>query len=91
MGYDFTNVFRIWIPSRNKVIRTRDVQFDHSSFYDPYNIDIGHAIPERAELLVETLQAVDMQIEGDLDDLVLDIIIVDVPFNLTINLTNPAN
>ena len=32
-----------------------------------------------------------MQIEGDLDDLVLNTIIVDIPFNLTINLTNPAN
>ena len=34
---------------------------------------------ERAEILVETLQAVDMQ-EGDLDDSALDTIIVDVPF-----------
>ena len=32
-----------------------------------------------------------MQIEGDLDDLVLNIIIVDVLFNPTINPTNPAN
>ena len=44
IGYDFTNVFRVWIPSKNKVIRTRDVQFDHTSFYDPYNIDIGYAL-----------------------------------------------
>ena len=36
---------------------------------------------ERAELLVETLEAVDMQ-EGNLDDLVLKTIIVDVPFAL---------
>jgi len=35
---------------------------------------------ERAEILVETLQAVDMQMEGDLDDSTLDTIIVDVPF-----------
>ena len=80
IGYDSTNIFRIWIPSRNKVIRTRDVQFDYNLFYDPYDIDIGYAIQERAEILVETLQAVDMQIEGDLDDSTLDTIIVDVPF-----------
>ena len=55
VGYDSTNIFRIQIPSRTKVIRTRDVQFDHNSFYDPYDIDIGHAIQERAEILVETL------------------------------------
>ena len=28
VGYDSTNNFRIWIPSRMKVIRTRDVMFD---------------------------------------------------------------
>ena len=55
IGYDSTNIFRIWIPSRNKVIRTRDVQFDYNSFYDLYDIDIGHAMQERAEILVETL------------------------------------
>jgi hypothetical protein len=41
---------------------------------------------ERAEILVETLQAVDMQ-EGDLDNSVLDTIIVNVPF-APINRTN---
>jgi len=55
------------------------VQFDYNAFYDPYDIDIGHALQERAEVLVETLQAVDM-LEGDLDDSTLDTIIVDVPF-----------
>jgi len=34
---------------------------------------------ERAELLVKTLEAVDMQ-EGNLDNLVLNTIIVNVPF-----------
>jgi tRNA G10 N-methylase Trm11 len=34
---------------------------------------------ERAEILVKTLQVVDMQ-DGDLDDSALDTIIVDVPF-----------
>jgi hypothetical protein len=36
---------------------------------------------ERAEILVETLQAIDMQ-EGDLDDFALNTIIVDVLFAL---------
>jgi hypothetical protein len=37
-------------------------------------------LQERAELLVETLQAINMQIEGNLDN--LDTIIVDVLFVL---------
>lgn len=34
VGYDSTNIFRIWIPSRHKVICSRDVFFDEQSLYD---------------------------------------------------------
>jgi reverse transcriptase-like protein len=39
VGYDSTNIFRIWVPSLSKVIRCRDVQFDDNSGYDPHDID----------------------------------------------------
>ena len=42
---------------------------------------------ERAEILVETLQAVNMQIKGNLDNFTLNTIIVDIPFAL-ISLAN---
>src|SRR5882757_144334 len=35
VGYNSTNIYRIWIPSLHKVIRTRDVIFDETSFYNP--------------------------------------------------------
>lgn len=35
IGYDSTNIFRVWIPSQRKVIRTRDVIFDETSLYNP--------------------------------------------------------
>ena len=38
VGYDSTNIFRIWIPSRRKIIRSRDVLFDEDevhSLVDP--------------------------------------------------------
>ena len=35
VGYDFTNIFRIWIPSRDEIRRVRDVKFAEDSFYDP--------------------------------------------------------
>ncbi|KAF6793055.1 reverse transcriptase domain protein [Colletotrichum musicola] len=38
-GYDSTNIYRIWIPSINKVMRTRDVTFDESKLYDPNRED----------------------------------------------------
>ncbi|KAJ6436596.1 hypothetical protein O9K51_10838 [Purpureocillium lavendulum] len=35
VGYDFTNIFRIWIPERQEVRRVRDVTFDETCHYDP--------------------------------------------------------
>jgi hypothetical protein len=36
VGYDASNIYRIWVPGRNQVIRTRDVTFDENSFWDLY-------------------------------------------------------
>jgi len=33
VGYDSTNIFRIWLPTRDEVIRTRDVVFEPARFY----------------------------------------------------------
>jgi reverse transcriptase-like protein/Pol polyprotein/gag-pre-integrase-like protein len=35
IGYEGTNIFRIWIPQKRKVIRTRDVTFNEEKLYDP--------------------------------------------------------
>jgi hypothetical protein len=37
VGYDSTNIFRIWIPERQEVRRVRDVTFNETHFYDPKN------------------------------------------------------
>lgn len=35
VGYEGTGIYRVWIPSQNKVIRTRDVFFDEDNYiYD---------------------------------------------------------
>jgi hypothetical protein len=39
VGYDSTNIFRVWIPSKRKIIRTRDVIFDENSTYTTYDAD----------------------------------------------------
>ena len=56
VGYDSSNIYRIWIPSQNKVIRTRDVSFDESLFYDPSELDLGHILHEDVENAVEVIQ-----------------------------------
>ena len=33
VGYESSNIWRIWIPSRRKVIRARDVEFDETELY----------------------------------------------------------
>jgi Reverse transcriptase (RNA-dependent DNA polymerase) len=34
VGYNSTNIFRVWIPHQGKVISTRDVLFDEETFFD---------------------------------------------------------
>jgi hypothetical protein len=34
VGYQLTNIYRIWIPSRNKVICSCDVIFDEGTTFD---------------------------------------------------------
>ncbi len=42
--YDFINVFRIWILSRMRIIRIRDVIFDKANFYDLSQLDLSHIL-----------------------------------------------
>ena len=46
IGYDSSNIYRIWNASKNKVIRTRDIIFDENSCYDSTNIDLNQLISE---------------------------------------------
>ncbi len=42
--YDFTNIFRIWIFSRMRIVRIRDVLFDKTLFYDFAKLDSKHLL-----------------------------------------------
>jgi hypothetical protein len=42
--YDFTNVFRIWIFNRMRIIRIRNVIFDKTLFYDFAKLDSRHLL-----------------------------------------------
>ena len=56
VGYDSTNIFRIWIASKNKVIRTRDATFNDEKFYDPRELDLGAILRQEAEDIIQTLE-----------------------------------
>ena len=49
VGYNLTNIYRIWILSLYKVIRTRDVIFNKTSFYNPKGQDINYLLREALE------------------------------------------
>src|SRR5579871_1097629 len=41
VGYDSTNIYRIWIPHKGIVISTRDVIFDETTFFDGKRTDLS--------------------------------------------------
>lgn len=55
VGYDSTNIYRIWIPSRNIVLSTRDVIFDESRLYDPNEPDLVDLLSTEPEYICEVI------------------------------------
>jgi hypothetical protein len=47
VGYNSTSIFHISIPSQKKAIRTRDVTFDETLFYDPTAPDISKLLSQK--------------------------------------------
>jgi hypothetical protein len=43
--YDSTNIYRIWIPSRDIVVSSRDVTFNETVMYDPQRHRISIELP----------------------------------------------
>ena len=55
VGYDSTNIYRIWVLSRNIVISTRDVIFDESRQYDPNEPDLVDLLNVNPEYICEVI------------------------------------
>jgi hypothetical protein len=69
VGYDSSNIFRVWIPSKKKVIRTRDVTFDGSRFYHPGEADLGLVVSiEDTINVIPPLPSLNDGIEETLND-----------------------
>ena len=56
VGYNSRNIYRIWIPSKKRVIRTRDVTFDHDSYWAPDDLDIGDIMKESVNDILKALE-----------------------------------
>lgn len=56
VGYDGSNIYRIWIPTKQIVIRTRDVTFDILMKYNPETSDHGLTTRDRIDDFVEVIE-----------------------------------
>ena len=63
MGYDSSNIYRIWNPRTGTVFRTRDVTFDESAIYQP-----GQVPTAIQEQVLETPQLLDMPEQRESQD-----------------------
>jgi hypothetical protein len=82
VGYDSTNIFRIWIPHQGKVISTRDVIFDEKTFFNGRKEYRTEPLIQKLDQLVQEIQLPDTLVSNEIildedEDEVLDTIIVD--------------
>jgi hypothetical protein len=74
--YDFTNIFRIWIFSRMRIVRIKDVIFDKTLFYDLAKLDSKHLLITSVKETLEIFKVLNNiffeMIIDDVDDLSID-------------------
>ena len=62
VDYDSINIFRIWMLSKAKMIKTKNVIFDHSKFYDFIELNLIYILVFSIKLIVEILDLSKMQL-----------------------------
>ena len=65
ISYDSTNIYRIWIPISNKVIRIRDVKFNDALFYDPSDLILSILRTIEAKAVIDILEILDKSEEHE--------------------------
>ncbi|KAL1953486.1 hypothetical protein VTO42DRAFT_2765 [Malbranchea cinnamomea] len=67
VSYDSTNIFRVWIPRLDRVVRTRDIVFDETERYEGEKTDFE---VEEALEVADSIEIIDRQLtktDFDLD------------------------
>ncbi|KAG7000123.1 hypothetical protein FOFC_03570 [Fusarium oxysporum] len=65
VGFDATNIYKVWVPHLDRVIVSRDVQVDEKVMYDP---QLATILPESGQTLAITINEVDLE-EEDIEPL----------------------
>jgi hypothetical protein len=68
MKYDSIKIFRVWISSKIRIIRIRDVLFDLYSFYDSCVLDLKHFLSIRMKNVFQILK----MLETTFDDVLIE-------------------
>ena len=58
VGYELTNIFRIWLLSQKRVISLRDVVFDSTRRYDP-----REEIPTVEDRIIELIELLELNVD----------------------------
>ena len=66
VGYDGTNIFRVWVPSAKQVIRTRDVVFMSGERYEPTQSGVLDLETRRA------IQVLDIESDEEYEDAAIE-------------------
>ncbi|KAI1004940.1 hypothetical protein K3495_g3273 [Podosphaera aphanis] len=56
IGWESTNIYKVWVPSINKVINTRDVLIDSGNLYNPHDIDLFSLREAPDEEIIQALE-----------------------------------
>ena len=70
MGYDSTNIFRVWLPNKQKVISARSVTFNEMERYQPGEPREDKQSSQEIDQLVESIQILTLptiELATDLD------------------------
>jgi len=55
VGYNSTNIYRIWIPYKGIVISTRDIIFNKKTFFDRKQTDILKDLHAELDTLIKKI------------------------------------
>jgi hypothetical protein len=56
VGYNSTNIYRIWIPYKGIVILTRDIIFDKTTFFNSERTDLLDKLIAEMDTLIERIK-----------------------------------